>query len=239
MRAQSALPALSAVLRDASEGAVVRHEAGEALGALGDERALPVLDEHARDAVAEVAQTCEIAAARVRWEAGAGAAGAAAAAAAAAANPFHSVDPAPGEAAPGDGEVPRLAAALTDAAAPLFERYKAMFSLRNARSAAAVRALCAGLADASPLFRHEVAYVLGQLAHPAASPALMRVVADDAEHEMVRHEAAESLGAIGTPDCTDFLAARLAAGGPDMLTESCKVALDITEYWSAQGKEGL
>ena len=96
-----------------------------------------------------------------------------------------------------------------------------------------------GLRDASPLFRHEVAYVLGQLAHPASAPALMRTVADDAEHEMVRHEAAESLGAIGTPDCTDFLEARLAAGGPAMLEESCKVALDITEYWSAEGKEGL
>ena len=233
MRATSALPALVAVLADASDDVVVRHEAGEALGAIGDASALPALLAGVKDSAPEVAQTCEIAAARLQWLANLGGA-------TAADGGFHSVDPAPGEAAPAATDVPRLAAALLDTTLPLFDRYRAMFSLRNARSEAAVRALCAGLRDASPLFRHEVAYVLGQLAHPVSASALMRTVSDATEHEMVRHEAAESLGAIGTPDCEEFLQARLDAGGaPPMLRESCQVALDITDYWSAAGKEGI
>lgn len=47
-------------------------------------------------------------------------------------------------------------AQLTDQSLPLFERYKAMFSLRNNGSKAAVLALCTGFNDPSPLFRHEV-----------------------------------------------------------------------------------
>ena len=79
-------------------------------------------------------------------------------------NPFESVDPAPAEKKPKNADIPRYREALLDGALPLFDRYKAMFSLRNNGSKAAVEALCAGLKDASPLFRHEVAYVLGQLA---------------------------------------------------------------------------
>lgn len=79
--------------------------------------------------------------------------------------------------------------------------------------------------------------MLGQLAHPASAPALMRAVTDASEHEMVRHEAAESLGAIGTPDCVEFLEAH-AASGTVMLRESCEVALDCTDYWATAG-EGL
>ena len=52
---------------------------------------------------------------------------------------------------------------MNDQALPLFDRYKAMFSLRNNGSKAAVVALTTAFADPSPLFRHEVAYVLGQL----------------------------------------------------------------------------
>ena len=232
MRNAAALPALLAVLGDAGDDPIVRHEAGEALGAIAVAEALPALDAHATDSVREVAETCQVAAARVRWVLAAGAA------AERDENPFDSVDPAPADARPADADVPRFAATLLDAALPLFDRYRAMFSLRNNRSLAAVRALCAGLADASPLFRHEVAYVLGQLAHPASAPALMRAVADLAEHEMVRHEAAESLGAIGTPECADFLQAH-AASDTVMLRESCVVALDCTDYWSKEGKEGL
>ena len=94
-----------------------------------------------------------------------------------------------------------------------------------------------GLADASPLFRHEVAYVLGQLAHAAAAPALRARVRDAAEHDMVRHEAAEALGAIGTEECVEFLRA-YTSDGTLMLRESCVVALDCVDYWSSAG-DGL
>ena len=41
-----------------------------------------------------------------------------------------------------------------------------------------------------------MAYVLGQLQDKAATAALVRVLAATGEHPMVRHEAAEALGAI-------------------------------------------
>ena len=84
----------------------------------------------------------------------------------------------------------------------------------------------AGLKDSSALFRHEVAYCLGQRQDAAAIDTLKEVLADSHEHCMsvlshavlsqlqaanyplilnavnrVRHEAGEALGAIGTATC--------------------------------------
>jgi len=276
MRAAGAAPTLAAVLRDAGDDAIVRHEAAEALGAIADPDSLPLLDEFSADARAEVAETCQVAARRVRWVVKRAASDAERAAASAAAasssdpssssssgdaasattppppgadaeddervdqNPFESIDPAPAKRRPLNTEVPAIQKVLIDQAVPLFERYKAMFSLRNCGSRGAVLALCTGLRDPSPLFRHEVAYVLGQLSHAAATDALKARVADAAEHDMVRHEAAEALGAIGTPEATQFLEGFAREGGEGeqgrMLRESVAVALDAADYFSASGE---
>jgi len=66
--------------------------------------------------------------------------------------------------------VDELTGQLLDEDRPLFERYRAMFALRNRGGAAAVGALCRGMLEgASALFRHECAYVLGQMAAPEAA----------------------------------------------------------------------
>ena len=44
--------------------------------------------------------------------------------------------------------------------------------------------MLAGLADPSALFRHEVAYCLGQRQDPAAVATLKRILADEREHPM-------------------------------------------------------
>lgn len=83
-----------------------------------------------------------------------------------------------------------------------------MFTLRDLASppdlptaAPAIKALASGFQDrSSALFRHEVAFVFGQLCHPASVPALVEVLKDGAEHGMVRHEAAEALGSLGEED---------------------------------------
>ena len=49
----------------------------------------------------------------------------------------------------------------------------------------------------SALLRHELAYVLGQMQMDEALPTLKKILSDLNEHVMVRHEAAEALGAIG------------------------------------------
>lgn len=105
-----------------------------------------------------------------------------------------------------------------------------------------------------------MAYVLGQLQDKAATAALVRVLAAAGEHPMVRHEAAEALGAIageerreavkvacviGSPisqshslervgGCSDAdsiaLLKEFAGDKEPIVGESCQVALDMIEF---------
>jgi len=81
----------------------------------------------------------------------------------------------------------------------------------------------------SALFRHEVAYVLGQMQQPAATGELSRCLENAAENPMVRHECAEALGAIATGQSEAVLRSHLN-DDVDVVRESCVVALDMSEY---------
>ena len=81
------------------------------------------------------------------------------------------------------------------------QKYRVLCSLRNCSNASALGALLVALRDDSALYRHDIAFALGQRQDAAAVEALKQILADEAEHCMVRHEAAEALGAIGTPEC--------------------------------------
>lgn len=90
--------------------------------------------------------------------------------------------------------------------------------------------LCAGLkCSDSALFRHEIAYVLGQMQQPAATDELTRCLQDAAENAMVRHECAEALGAIATSKTEEVLRKHLD-DDVSVVRESCIVALDMSEY---------
>lgn len=226
MRLPSAIEGLKAVLADTEEDPMVRHEAGEALGAIGDPSSLPVLRQFA-DAQVEkevaVRETCEIAIDNIENNRGIGC-------------PcqfhpndikFDSVDPAP----PMDERlaVAELEALLLNAELPMYKRYRAMFSLRNRATPDAVMALCRGLQDKSALFRHEIAYVLGQLQSPLAIDALQTCLAIADEAPMVRHECAEALGSIADDRCMPILTQYLQ-DPMQVVRESCQVALDICEF---------
>jgi len=108
--------------------------------------------------------------------------------------------------------------------------YQALFTLRNRGTDEAILAICEGLKNGkSALLRHEVAYVLGQLQSPLAIPALKESLENIEENEMVRHESAEALGAIGTQECIEILK-RFLNDSKRVVRESCEVALDISEY---------
>ena len=109
-----------------------------------------------------------------------------------------------------------------------------MFQLRNIGTEEAVLALSAALRDdqTSCLFRHEVAFVLGQLEHPASSPALSAALKDVAEHPMVRHEAAEALGALAEKDTLGLLE-QFCSDSQAIVRDSCVVAIEMHKYWSA------
>lgn len=224
MRDARALPALEAALRDGAEDVIVRHEAAEAMGAIGDKGVLPVLEEFAHDSLPqEVRETCRLSMALLRCggEEGRGK------------GVYTSVDPAPAAGAEGGLSVERLRGTLCDSGMALFERYRAMFALRNVGGDEAVLALCEGMRSdsASALFRHEVAFVLGQMQSPASVETLAASLRDREEHEMVRHEAAEALGSIATPESEKVLM-EYRADENDVVRESVAVALDISEYVS-------
>ncbi len=86
--------------------------------------------------------------------------------------------------------------------------------------------ICDAFGDGSALFKHEVAFVLGQLEHLASVPALCEMVRSEAEHPMVRHEAAEALGAIGSPEAMGVLR-QYGEHDVEILRESCWVALHM------------
>lgn len=88
---------------------------------------------------------------------------------------------------------------------------------------------CLGLFVGGALFRHEVAFVLGQLQDEVSVPHLIEALADLTQNEMVRHECAEALGAIATEECFEKLRIYLEDSSR-VVRESCEVALDMAEY---------
>lgn len=199
---------------------MVRHEAGEALGAIGDARATTVLKEHLTDSAIEVAETCQLALERLNWleeedkESFVDN------------NPYSSVDPAPPMTT---GNITQWQEMLNNTSLSLFTRYRALFSLRNHGGKDAVLALASGLRDTSALFKHEIAYVLGQMKEPAAVPALSQSLRDFSEEAMVRHECAEALGSIATDKCLEILQ-EFRGDEERVVRESCEVALDMLDY---------
>lgn len=149
---------------------------------------------------------------------------------------FASIDPAP----PMPEEhrtVEELGKDLMDTNLPLFRRYRAMFALRDLASPPdlptaipAVQALASGFADSSALFRHEIAFVFGQLSHPASIPSLSKALANLEEASMVRHEAAEALGSLGDEEGVEAFLKRFLNDKEKVVRESVIVALDMAEY---------
>jgi len=221
LQSEYAVPSLVQVVSESSREPIVRHEAAEALGAIGGSVAKETLMKFQDDPVKEVSETCQLALERIRFLETSAAGGVE--------NPYGSVDPAPPSK---EEDTEKLRKILLDENLPLFERYRAMFSLRNKADKLSIDALCEGLDCSSALFRHEIAFVLGQAASPYAVTALKLRLEDPSENAMVRHECAEALGGISSPglDVEAELGKYLGKEEAPVLRESCVVALDMAEY---------
>lgn len=133
-----------------------------------------------------------------------------------------------------------------------------MFSLRDLASppdlptaVPAVEVLSKGLLDTSgdseseALYRHEIAFVFGQLTHPASIPALTASLSNVKEASMVRHEAAEALGGLGSEEGVLETLKKFLDDEDEVVRDSIIVALDVvkfeqsgeTEYALIPGKE--
>ena len=155
LQSDLALPILTSVLADAEgQEPIVRHEAAEALAAIGGEEALEWVKKYQEDPSQEVRETCQLALAKLNLRQeendGNNVEG----------NVWGSHDPAPPSK---EKDVKKLRQMLLDEDLPLFDRYRAMFSLRNIGDDESILALAAGLQGSSALFRHEIAFVLGQV----------------------------------------------------------------------------
>ncbi|XP_003376199.1 deoxyhypusine hydroxylase [Trichinella spiralis] len=219
-----AKPVLEQVLKDENQEPIVRHEAGEtkntdvifyyisvaflfnaimftecehfvciflaeALGAIADPSAISVLSQYKNSAIKEIAQTCELALQRIEWINSSPDV--------CLSNGDRTIEPVPPhpEHLRQLLSIENLEMILLDCTAKLWDRYQALFTLKHI-----------GLeSDGSALLRHEVAFVLGQLANPVAMDVLQRRLCKMDENCMVRHECAEALGAIGNLECRRIL----------------------------------
>ncbi|CAL1401229.1 unnamed protein product [Linum trigynum] len=225
MQDSEAIPALEAVLNDLSLHPIVRHEAAEALGAIGLESNIPLLKRSlVVDPAQEVRETCELALNRIQEM---NAANRGDQSAVMDKSPFLSVDPA----APAFScsSVNELREVLLDEEKAMYERYGALFALRNHGGDEAVSAIIDSLQSKNALLKHEVAYVLGQLQNKATSAALSAVLSDENEHPMVRHEAAEALGSIADGKSIALLE-EFSKDPEPIVSQSCEVALSMLEY---------
>jgi deoxyhypusine monooxygenase len=67
MQNNVALPTLNERLSDLEEHVMVRHEAAEAMGAIGNHSAKPILKRFLSDENIEVAESCEVALDLLNW----------------------------------------------------------------------------------------------------------------------------------------------------------------------------
>ena len=67
MQNPAALPTLVERLSDEVEHVMVRHEAAEAMGAIGDRSIVPTLEQFVNDPLPEVAESCVVALDLLKW----------------------------------------------------------------------------------------------------------------------------------------------------------------------------
>ena len=224
---------LTRVLADQRENEVVRHEAGEALGNLAtdqDPELIKLLRNNLNDSSPIVAQTCELALDLIQWKAdthGDEQRGLARL------NPYSSQDPAPSFRLD-DPPVDQLNKILLDSQSTLFDKYRALFTLRNRGDEQSIRVLGEALVfyldqDLMSLFKHEIGYIFGQMQSPQSIPYLKKALDCVREHEIVRHEAAEALGSVATLESLEILKPFLNDEAV-LVRNSVEVALDMIDY---------
>ena len=271
MRAKEATQTLIAVLKNQNEHGMTRHECAEALGAIADETSLEVLRDMREDAKhREVRETASLALRRVEHVVGNSSGSSSSNVATTTTGALvgskkestavvvdeeedgggyatYSVDPVP--AMDESVETETLADIILDDAADIWDRYAAMFALRNraqktfgltkkTKESEQLVQLCSSTLGKtlrsetvqSALLKHEICYVLGQLRddgdNEIARKALFECLEDPNEHAMVRHEAAEAIGSRGGEGAEAILRKYLACEDR-VVSESCEVALDM------------
>lgn len=219
---------LVSLLENISNHCMVRHEAAEALAAIGDLNAIPILQKHLSDESKPVKETCMLALRSLEEKAK---------------NKciqkseFNTIDPIAQTVNKQNVSLDILEECLLNETCDLYERYEALFALRDMKTMQANNIIIRSLLDkTSAVFRHEVAFVLGQIQTPKCTEALINCLMNTSEDSMVRHEAALALGSVAcstevttTESFLNNIIKNLTEFTKDsdpIVAESCLVALD-------------
>lgn len=129
--------------------------------------------------------------------------------------------------------VEKLRESLVSEDTPLPVRFRALFSLKHLAvtddtvAGPAIASIADAFASPSALLKHELAYCLGQTGNDAAVAPLRGVLCNLQEDPMVRHEAAEALGALGHAESLELLKEFRDREGEDVsVKETCEIAID-------------
>lgn len=125
----------------------------------------------------------------------------------------------------------------------LFDRYRALFTLRELYTEESVLAICQCLTvenskTCSELLKHEVAFVLAQMdeVFMPAVPYLLECVANPDEAAIVRHEVLICLGEM----ISDKSLIEHFLKNPDLIvSQSCEAALNLIDYRAKCAEEEL
>lgn len=114
----------------------------------------------------------------------------------------------------------------------VFEQNRVLFTLRNLGTKEAIDLLCSCFSkEFSALFKHEIAFILGQMAQQCKVQALEKleyVLQDEEEDPIVRHETALTLGEISKGK---ELLKKYSSHENQLIAESCIIAEDYVDYW--------
>jgi deoxyhypusine monooxygenase len=215
---------------------IVLHEAAEALGNINSDNNIKLLEKFLNYEDDIIKETCEISVENLNWMKRTN-------------NGetegldklelfYHTNDPAP----PFNfknidyySNIDNIRKILHDPKESLFNRYRAIFTLREFNNEEAVNVLCESYDknyrnNFSPLFKHEVSFILGQMCLKAknALTALENVLIDEEEDPIVRHETALTLGEITE---SKELLLKYTNHNNQLIRESCEIALDFYDYW--------
>ncbi|ORM39423.1 Deoxyhypusine hydroxylase [Babesia sp. Xinjiang] len=234
---------LIALLENENEDPMVRHEAGEALAAIGGKDFIEVIEKYKDDKCVVVRDTCRLALHSLLNDGTSDDDNAenipicSCVCAPISTSAYRAIDPVPCSTTElSDESLSALNAVMCDESLPLYKRYEALFKIRNAGGDAAASLIGDALLSdkVSEVFRHECAFVLGQMQSMAASRALLQCLMNANEEPIARHEAALALGSCAAAcpnakDREDIINALTAhkIDAVKVVADSCIVALDV------------
>ncbi|UKK00518.1 deoxyhypusine monooxygenase [Theileria orientalis] len=235
---------LSELVEDVSEDPMVRHEAIEALAALKSTIFIDLIKKFSKDPCRAVRDTCILALHSLESTGSASICGCTSAPPSNSA--YRAIDPIPVESSDDSdiGNLESLSKVLFNQELPIYKRYEALYKIRAISGDEAAKIIGQALVmdKVSEVFRHECAFVLGQMQSTSAVESLIECLRNEDEEPMARHEAALALGSCGCIDpdneCTKKILEALEKYLNDkvkVVSDSCIVAMDYIN----ESREGV